>query len=148
VEEAARPTLEVELHSRKNGRPICSGCGRPGPGYDRLPARRFQFVPLWGIVMYFVYATRRVDCPTCGVTMEHLPWAKGKSRLTTRFRWFLARWAKSLPWDEVARIFHTTWRNVFGSVKHAVFWGIAHEDFKGIEAIGVDEIQWRRGNAT
>jgi len=81
----------------------------------------------------------------CGVTVEHLPWARGKSRLTTSFRWFLARWAKCLPWEEVARIFHTTWKNVFGSVKHAVFWGIAHEDFKDIEAIGVDEIQWRRG---
>ena len=145
MEEAARPTLEAEIHPRKNGRPICSGCGRPGPGYDRLPTRRFQFVPLWGIAMYFVYAWRRVDCPMCGVTVEHLPWARGKSRLTTSFRWFLARWAKCLPWDEVARIFHTTWKNVFGSVKHAVFWGIAHEDFKGIEAIGVDEIQWRRG---
>jgi transposase len=145
VEEAARPTLEAEIHPRKNGRPICSGCGRPGPGYDHLPVRRFQFVPLWGIAMYFVYARRRVNCPTCGVTMEHLPWARGKSRLTTSFRWFLARWAKCLPWEEVARIFRTTWKNVFGSVKHAVFWGIAHEDFKGIEAIGVDEIQWRRG---
>ena len=145
VDEAARPTLEAEIHPRKNGRPICSGCGQPGPGYDRLPVRRFQFVPLWGIAMYFVYARRRVDCPTCGVTVEHLPWARGKSRLTTSFRWFLARWAKCLPWEEVARIFHTTWKNVFGSVKHAVFWGIAHEDFKGIEAIGVDEIQWRRG---
>ena len=63
VEEAARPTLEAEIHPRKNGRPICAGCGRPGPGYDRLPTRRFQFVPLWGIAMYFVYARRRVDCP-------------------------------------------------------------------------------------
>ena len=63
VEGTARPTLEVEVHARKNGRAICSGCGRPGPGYDRLPERRFEFVPLWGIAVYFVYALRRVDCP-------------------------------------------------------------------------------------
>ena len=48
VEGAGRPTLEVEVHARKNGRAICSGCGRPGPGYDRLPERRFEFVPLVG----------------------------------------------------------------------------------------------------
>ena len=145
VDDASEPTIEVQIEPRANGRPLCSGCGRPRPGYDRLPARRFQFVPLWGIATYFVYAMRRVDCPTCGVTVERLPWARGKSRLTTSFRWFLAGWAKRLPWEEVARVFHTTWKNVFQSVKHAVFWGIAHEDFKGIEAIGVDEIQWRRG---
>ena len=26
--------IEVELRPRKGSRPICSGCGRPGPGYD------------------------------------------------------------------------------------------------------------------
>ena len=146
VEGEARPTIEVELHARKNGRAICSGCDRPGPGYDRLPERRFEFVPLWGIAFYFMYALRRVDCPRCGVTVERVPWAKGKCHLTISYRWFLARWARRLPWDEVACVFHTTWRSVFESVKHAVFWGILHRDLDKIEAIGVDEIQWQRGH--
>jgi transposase len=69
-EEAGRPMIEVELHARKNGRAICSGCDRPSPGYDRLPQRRFEFVPLWGMAVFFLYAMRRVDCPSCGVTVE------------------------------------------------------------------------------
>jgi transposase len=146
VEGTGRPTLEVALDARKNGRAICSGCGRPGPGYDRLPERRFEFVPLWGIAVCFVYALRRVDCPRCGVTAERVPWARGKCHLTIRYRWFLARWAKRLSWDEVACIFHTTWRSVFEAVKHAVWWGILHRDLDRIEAIGVDEIQWQRGH--
>ena len=40
-----------------------------------------------------------------------------------------------------------TWRNVFESVKHAVYWGVAHQDLDQIEAIGVDEIQWQRGQS-
>jgi transposase len=146
VKGTAQPTLEVEVHARKNGRAICSGCGRRKPGYDRLPERRFQFVPLWGITVYFLYARRRVDCPKCGVTVERVPWAVSKSPLTTSFRWFLARWAKRLPWEEVASIFRTNWRSVFESVKHAVWWGVLHQDLHGIEAIGVDEIQWQRGH--
>jgi len=146
VEGTPRPTLEVALHARKNGRAICSGCGRPGPGYDRLPERRFEFVPLWGIAVCFVYALRRVDCRSCGVTVERVPWARGKCHLTISYRWFLARWAKRLSWEEVARIFHVPWRSVYESVKHAVFWGFLHRDLNGIEAIGVDEIQWQRGH--
>ena len=146
VEGTRRPTLEVEIHARKNGRAICSGCGRRRPGYDRLPERRWEFVPLWGIAVHFVYAMRRVDCPDCGVTAERVPWARGKCHLTTSYRWFLARWAKRLSWQEVALIFHTNWRNVFESVKHAVFWGFFHRDLGGIEAIGIDEIQWQRGH--
>jgi transposase len=146
VNDASRPTIEVEIHPRKNGRPICSGCGQVRPGYDRLPARRFEFVPLWGIAIYFVYAMRRVECPQCGVKVEKVPWCDGKNQLTTSYRWFLAKWAKRLSWQEVARAFRTTWENVFRSVKHAVSWGLVHRQLDGIQAIGVDEIQWQRGH--
>ena len=39
--------LEVEVRYRAGGRPTCSGCGQPGPGYDTLPTRQYEFVPLW-----------------------------------------------------------------------------------------------------
>lgn len=146
VEDAPRPTIEVEIQSRKNGRAICSGCGKIRPGYDRLPERRFEFVPLWGIAVYFVYALRRVECPECGLIAEKVPWCDGKNRLTTTYRWFLAGWAKRLSWKEVSRAFGTSWQNVFRSVKHAVSWGLSHRKLEGIGAIGVDEIQWQRGH--
>ncbi len=90
------PELEVEVAERANGRAICSGCGCPRPGYDRLPVRRFEFVPLWGIKVFLLYAPRRVDCPACGVRVEAMPWASGKSPLTRAYVWFLARWARRL----------------------------------------------------
>jgi len=139
-------SIEIEVHARTNSKALCSGCGCPGPGYDHLKTRRFEFVPLWGIAVYFLYAMRRVDCPTCGVTVERVPWSNGKGELTTTYQWFLARWAKRLAWSEVALIFNTTWEKVYASVKHAVFWGIAHREVGGVEALGVDEIQWQRGH--
>ena len=146
MENAARPTIEVRIEPRANSRPICSGCGRVGPGYDRLPERRFEFVPLWQIAVFFVYSMRRVNCPRCGVTVEQVPWAEGKCTMTTTLRWFLARWGKRLSWQEVTGIFWVSWEDVFRSVKYAVSWGLAHRDLSGIEAIGVDEIQWQRGH--
>ena len=80
VEDSSPPALEVELHRRANGQAVCSGCGRRGPGYDRLPIRCFEFVPLWGMKVFFLYAPRRVDCPCCGVKVECLPWAMGNTR--------------------------------------------------------------------
>jgi hypothetical protein len=44
--------LEVEIDPRRRGRPICSGCHRKRPGYDRLTVRRFEFVPLWQIAVF------------------------------------------------------------------------------------------------
>jgi transposase len=138
--------IEILIEPRKNGRAICSGCKQRRPGYDRLPARRFEFVPLWRIAVTFVYAMRRVDCPGCGVKVEQVPWCDGKNQLTTTYRWFLAGWAKRLSWKGVAEAFGTTWQNVFRSVKHAVSWGLAHRDLEGIKSIGVDEVAWQRGH--
>jgi transposase len=144
VERKKRPVLEIEIRPRKNGRPVCSGCGLPGPGYDILPVRRFEFVPLWGIAVFFLYAMRRVDCPRCGVKVERVPWSEGKNHLTTTYAWFLARWAKRLSWKECAVAFNTTWDNVFRSVKMAVAWGLANRNLDNITAIGIDEICWKK----
>ena len=138
--------IEIPIEPRANSRLICSGCGKPAPGYDRQPPRRFEFVPLWQIAVYFVYAMRRVDCPQCGVKVEQVPWCDGKNQLTTTYRWFLAGWAQRLCWKGVAEAFDTTWQNVFRSVKHAVSWGLAHRKLEGIESIGVDEVQWQKGH--
>ena len=146
VETPWQVTVEIELRPRARRRPTCSGCQRPGPGYDTLPARRVEFVPLWGMAVFFVYAMRRVACPACGVRVETVPWALGKHHLTTTYAWFLATWAKRMSWTAVAGAFHTTWEHVFHSVEMAVTWGRAHVDREGITAAGIDELQWQHGH--
>ena len=145
---AADGTLTLLVHLREHGRsrPVCSGCMRKRPGYDRLPERQFEFVPLWGIRVRFVYPPRRVDCPSCGVVVEAMPWAAGKSPITTVYAWFLASWAQVLSWTETARRFRTSWHVVFDAVRYAVEWGKAHRELDGITAIGVDELSWKKGH--
>lgn len=147
LEDQARLAVEVEVLPRANGQPLCSSCGRSGPTYDRShEPRRFEFVPLWGITVYFVYRMRRVNCPCCGVKVERVPWATGKSPTTIEYQWYLARWAKRMSWKEVAEAFCVSWDRVYEAVKAAVSWGLLHRDLSGIEAIGVDEVQWHRGH--
>jgi len=140
LEDRGQLCLEIDIRPRANGSAHCSGCGVPRPGYDTLPQRRFQFVPLWGILVFFLYAMRRGECPQCGIVVEKVPWADGKNHMTITYQWFLARWA------DVARVFRTSWETVFRSVEMAVAWGREHMDLQGITAIGLDEIQWQRGH--
>lgn len=62
----------------------CSGCGEPGS------TRMFEFIPLWGFQVFLWYAMRRVDCRSCGVTVERVPWADGKNTTCNAYRLFLA----------------------------------------------------------
>ena len=145
VETDAGTAVEVRILARANGRPVCSGCEQAAPGYDTLPERKWAFVPLWGLLVFFVYAMRRVECPRCGVKVEVVPWAQGKQQVTTSYAWFLAGWAKRLNWSEVGRVFRTSWDTVFRSVEMAVEWGRARMDLSDVSSVGVDEISLRRG---
>jgi len=136
--------LEIDIEPRKGSRAICSGCEQHRPGYDRLRPRRFEFVPVWAIPVAFVYAMRRVDCPSCSIRVEVVPWAEGKNHLTKSYAWFLAGWAKRMSWSDVAAAFRTTWENVFRSLEMAVQWGLQHRSLDGIESLGIDELYWSR----
>ena len=139
-------TIEISVRSRRGSRPVCSGCDRPGTTYDHLSPRRFEFVPLWGCMVVLLYHMRRVDCRTCGVRVEAVPWGVGKHQLTKAYMLFLAHWARKLSWQETARSFRSTWEKVCQSVEYVVQWGLEHRQLGPITAIGVDEIQYARGH--
>lgn len=140
----AHPALHAHVRPREGSRGICSTCGRKRPGYDVLLPRLFTFVPLWGIAVFFLYAMRRVDCGACGVTVEMVPWAAGKTHATHAFVWFVASWARVLSWTETARRFRSSWDTVFRCVEHAVRWGLEHRNLDEITSIGVDELAWKK----
>ena len=138
--------VNVTVLPRKNSQGICSGCSKPGTTYDHLPERRFEFVPLWNTAVYFVYRMRRINCVTCGVKVESVPWADGKHTMTKSLMQFLASWGRKLSWQETARSFNTSWQKVFASVKHVVEWWLENRQIDNVESIGVDEVAWKKGH--
>ena len=96
--------------------------------------------------MVLVYAMRRIDCRRCGVKVERVPWALGKRSTTHALELFLSRWAQRLSWKQAADVFHVSWEKVYRSVEAVVAYGLAHRDLSEIEAIGVDEVAYRKGH--
>jgi len=139
-------TIEITVRPRSGSKPVCSGCGKPAPGYDTLSERRFEFIPIWGFAVVLLYCMRRVACRACGVKVEEVPWGIGKHTLTRAYMLYLAHWAKKLSWLETARSFHTSWEKVCHAVEYVVQWGLEHRQLGPIRAIGVDEIAYGRGH--
>ena len=140
-------SIIVSINARRNSKPICSRCEKTAPGYDRLPVRLFEFIPFWGFHIFFEYALRRVKCPRCkAVIAEKIPWADGKNHLTHHYCKYLATWAKEISWKRVAERFRTSWCTVRRAVEQIVVYGLKHRDVEGVTALGVDEIQWRKGH--
>jgi len=141
-----RKRLEIRVRPRVGSKALCSGCHRPAVGYDHLAERAFEFIPIWGFLVFLLYRMRRVHCTTCGVVVEEVPWADGKHSLTRAYMIFLARWARKLSWKETAESFRTSWDTVCHAVQYVVDWGLAHRTLSPISAIGVDEIQYAKGH--
>jgi transposase len=138
--------IDVDVRPRAGSTAVCSGCHHPAPGYDHLPERGFEFIPLWGVLVFLRYRMRRVACGQCGVVVEEVPWSDGKHQLTRAYMLFLARWARKLSWKETAATFHTSWDKVRDAVEYVVGWGLEHRTLAPIRAIGVDEIQYAKGH--
>src|SRR3979411_1329252 len=144
---ADKKCIEVAVRPRKGSAAICSRCHQTAPGYDQLAERRFEFIPVWGFFVFFLYTMRRADCRRCGVVaVEEVPWGDGKRTLTNAYMLFLARWARRLSWKETAEAFCTSWDKVFDAVEHMVTFGLEHRVPGQIDAIGVDEIQYAKGH--
>jgi len=144
---ADKKSIEVAVRPRNGSAAVCSHCHLPAPGYDQLAERRFEFIPLWGFLVFLLYTMRRVDCRRCGVVaVEEVPWGDGKRTLTRAYMLFLARWARKLSWKETAEAFRTSWEKVFDAVEHIVTFGLEHRVLGQIDAIGVDEIQYAKGH--
>ena len=117
----------MAVRPRKGSAAVCSRCHLPAPAYDHLSERRFEFIPLWGFLVFLLYTMRRVNCRRCGiVAVEEVPWGDGKRTLTKSYMLFLARWARRLSWKETAEAFRTSWDKVFDAVEHVVTFGLEH----------------------
>jgi transposase len=128
-----KKSVEVNVRPRAGSAAVCSGCHKPAPGYDHLPERRFEFIPVWGFLVFFLYSMRRVQCRQCGVVVvEEVPWSDGKHQLTKAYMLFLARWARKLSWQETAEAFHTSWEKVCFAVEYVVGWGrVSRDAYRG-----------------
>jgi transposase len=138
--------IKVEILAKKNSKGRCPECDRACSKYDNVRSREFWFIPLWGYKIRFIYnKPRRVECKKHGVIVERMPWAAGKSPITTALAIFLAHWAKKLSWQGTAREFQVSWHNVFTAVKYVVDHGLKHRVLSGIQNIGLDEVLFRCG---
>jgi transposase len=143
---SGNPHINVTLVPRKNSRGVCPKCERKCPTYDtdKTP-RRFEFIAIYNIAVFFLYRMRRVTCPEHNIITEKVPWSDGKSNMTVERMQFLANWARRLSYTEVASVFGTTWGKVYRSVEWIVEWGLKHRSLEGITSIGVDEICYKVG---
>jgi transposase len=115
--------------------------------FNTLAPRWWRHLDLGGVRIHLEYRIRRVNCPSCGVVVEAVPWSDDPhSRFTTDFEESVGHLVQRCDKTSVQEVFRITWRTV-GRIVDRVFKRHRPEDpLEGLKKIGVDEVSYRKGH--
>ncbi len=123
----------------------CPICGKIRPGYDRSKKpTSWVHLTLATFPIVLEYTPRRTDCPTCGVLVERVPWARHNSRFTRPFEEKVAYLAQITNKTAVSNLMGISWRTVGNIVNRVVKDNLDPNRLDGLRNIGVDEFSYRK----
>lgn len=147
-EETPDVRLVLRVRARHQERGRCPQCGHRCPGYDAGEGRRRWRAPDMGLMPVFIEADApRVECPTHGVLVASMPWARPGSRFTRAFEDTVAWLAVRTDRTTLSGLMNIAWRTVgrilerVSDAAQATMDPLAH-----LVRIGIDEVSYRKGH--
>lgn len=135
--------LVVEVAPRTQV-PRCSGCGyRARRIYDRR-RRTWRHLDVGELMVVLRYDIRRVDCRTCGICTELVPWAASGSKFTWEFEQLVGYLAQNASKTTVATLARIAWETVGSIVGRIVDRFRPGDVLDDLRDIGVDELSYRK----
>lgn len=145
-EEAEAVVVSVRV--RKGAKRRCGACGRRCPGYDRgAGKRRWRTLDLGQTKAFLQAEAPRVRCPSHGVVVAQVPWARHGAGHTRAFDDTAAWLATHCSRTAVCELLRVAWRTVGVICARVGKQARARVDLLGnLRRIGIDEISYRRGH--
>lgn len=136
----------VVVVALRRRRLICPHCGhKTSARYDTRPCPstwRHLDLGVWRVELRSTL--RRLRCPTHGVVVEAVPFARPGAHLTRDFDDLLAWLATRMDKTAIARLCRVSWRTVGRACGRVVASELDPGRLDGLFRIGVDEISWRK----
>ena len=146
VDVAFGSALIVVTVVLRRRRLVCGRCGyKTRHRYDTRPVAstwRHLDMGVWRVELRA--SLRRLRCPTHGVVVEGVPFARPAARLTRDFDDLLAWLATRMDKTSIARLCRVSWRTVGRACQRVVDSELDPGRLEGLFRIGVDEISWRK----
>jgi transposase len=136
--------VTVRLRRRRR---ICSRCGQTGKHLQIHGRRvkRWRHLDLGASRCIIECELRRLRCPSCGIGLEPVPWARPGAAHTRDFEDLVAWLAQQMAKTPIAGLLRIAWDTVGRIVERVVSEHLDETRLAGLVAIGVDEISYRRG---
>ena len=134
---------DIEVTVRLKARSLRCPCGkRIRAGYDRR-RRRWRHVDMASKKLWLVYDIRRLNCSSCGIVTEQVPWARPGARFTRDFEDTVLWLAQRTDRTTVATLMRCSWESVTAIINRGVDELLDQRRLQTLYRIGVDEICYR-----
>lgn len=138
--------MEIELMLQNSRPPVCASCGQRSNRVHGTITRHICNLPLLDAQTHLIVPRRRILCPQCGPSSEHLYWLDRYSRVTRRLAESVVRLSAVLPVKHVAAFFHLSWDQVKELDKRALQQRVGSVNLSGVEVVGMGEFALHKGH--
>lgn len=140
------PALIVVTVALRRSRLVCPHCRfKTSVRRDTRPVpSRWRHLDLGVWRVELRASLRRLRCPTHGVVVEGVPFARPGAHLTRDLDDLLAWLATRMDKTSIASLCRVSWRTVGRSIARVVASELDPGRLDGLFRVGVDEISWRR----
>ena len=141
---ADRVTVTVALRRRR--RLVCPVCGYSTRSrHDTRPVESiWRHLDLGAWRLEVRARLRRLDCPTHGVRVEGVPFARAGSRFTRDFEDLVGYLATTADKTTVCRLVRIDWDTVGRIITRVMGDALDPDRLEQLFEIGVDEVSWRK----
>jgi transposase len=135
--------VTVRLRRRRR---VCAECGQTGRQLQihDYRVKRWRHLDLGSSRCWIECELRRLRCPTCGVRLEPVPWARPAAAHTRDFEDVVAWLAQQMAFAPITRLLRVGWHTIGPIVARVVADHLDDRRLEGLVLIGVDEISYRR----
>lgn len=138
--------LDIHIDFTRGGEFTCSGCGLEGcKAYDTVE-KTWRHLNFFQYVSYLHVRVPRTDCPSCGIGMVSVPWARDGSGFTLLFEAFILVLARDMPVNAIARLVKEHDTRLWRILQHYVDQARNEQDYSDVTRIGVDETSSKKGH--
>jgi transposase len=146
VVSVAFSDVGVVVGLRQRGRRLRCPCGFTTKARYDTGRRRWRHLDAGACQIWLEAEIRRLDCPTCGVRTEQVPWARPGARHSRDFEDVVAWLCQRTDKTSVCRLMRCSWEAVDRIVGDVVDDHLDESRLDDLFHLGVDEIAYRRGH--
>jgi len=132
--------------AREGSNFACSCCRQTvSQGYD-CRTQYLRDLSCFAYNTYLCLDKFRIYCPSCGVRVEKLAFARVFSHHTTRFEDYVSKLCSILPVSHVAELTNLDWKTVKEIDKRYLEEKFSHPDYSSLKILAIDEISYKSGH--